>query len=662
MTRTRRLAIVLAILAVAMSTVGIAVVAVSPTLGDILVLVGGTTIGGLATALALIVASRQPTNLVGALLAWLGLNLVFVAVRQLVWGALARHPETLAAAAWPLAVSRESAVWAITAVALLLLYFPDGRLPSRRWRWVPIALVVDAAAFHAIGALDPSPFPPPLEHAARVVDSLPDPLRMLGSSLIPAGLIVVLIGLLLACSASLAVRFRSGNDLQRTQLKWLMLAAAGLPAYLITCWAEFLLFGQPSWSSFSILMATIIGVPVATSVAVLRHDLYDVDKALVAAVTWGGVTAVLLGIYTIASFVVGVAMGRESTVAAAGATALAAVALAPLRKNLQRHVDRRLYPRREAALAAIEELMQRTHAGLSQPEDLEGVIRVALRDPGIRIGYLVPGSGTFVDAARDKVDAAGSVAITAAGVQIGLLVPGVGTESRDLLRQVGEVSAGLVDVVRLRLELAGALQEVAASRARLVEASEHERRRLERDLHDGAQQRLVALGMSLRIAQRHLSDGTVDLDSLLDQSVAELGIAVAELREIAHGLRPSRLDDGLHAALAGLTQNLAVPVELAVDAGPLPDDVAATAYFVASEAVTNAVKHAEAARIAVHVVRSDGVVSVRVADDGCGGAIIRSGSGLGGLADRIAAIGGSLALESPAGGGTVVEAVLPCGS
>jgi len=662
MTRPRRLAIAFAILALALLTVGIAVAAMSPALGDVLALVGGTAIGGLATALALVVASRRPTNLVGALLAWLGLNLAFVAVRQVVWGVLAQHPETLAAAAWPVAVSRESAVWAITAVALLLLYFPDGRLPSRRWRWVPIALVIDAAAFHAIGALDPSPFPLPLEYAPHVVDSLPEGFRTLGSSMIPAGLIVVLIGLLLVCSVSLVIRFRGSDDLQRTQLKWLMLAGAGLPAYLIACWAEFLLFGQPSWLSFSILLATFVGVPVATSIAILRHDLYDVDRALVAAVTWGSATAVLLGIYMISSFVVGVVMGRESTIAAAGATALAAVALAPLRKNLQRHVDRRLYPRREAALAAIEELRRQTHAGLAQPEDLEGVLRVALRDPGMRVGYLVPGAGTFLDGARDEVDKAGSVAITTAGVEIGVLVPGVGAESRELLRQVGEASAGLVEVARLRLELAGALQEVAASRFRLVEASEHERRRLERDLHDGAQQRLVALGMSLRVAQRHLADGTVDLNGLLDQSVAELGTAVAELREIAHGLRPSRLDDGLHAALTGLTVNLAVPVELAVDAESLPDDIAETAYFVASEAVTNAVKYAEAAQIAVQVVRADGLLSVRVTDDGRGGAIIRAGSGLEGLADRVAAIGGSISVESPAGRGTVVEAVLPCGS
>jgi signal transduction histidine kinase len=280
----------------------------------------------------------------------------------------------------------------------------------------------------------------------------------------------------------------------------------------------------------------------------------------------------------------------------------------------------------------------------------------------LRVGYLVPGAGTFVDTARESVETKGSVAVGKGGAQIGILVPGIGTASQELLREVAAASSGLVDIVRLRLELAGALQEVEASRARLVEASEHERHRLERDLHDGAQQRLVALGLTLRIAQRHLSDGTVDVSGLIDQSVAELGTAVAELREIAHGLRPSRLDDGLYAALAALTRNVAVQVALDVSTDPLPDDVAATAYYIASEAVTNAVKHADAAQIGVQVLRADGSVHVRVADDGRGGAIIRAGSGLEGLADRVAAIGGSLGIESSAGRGTVIEAVLPCAS
>jgi signal transduction histidine kinase len=216
--------------------------------------------------------------------------------------------------------------------------------------------------------------------------------------------------------------------------------------------------------------------------------------------------------------------------------------------------------------------------------------------------------------------------------------------------------------VRLRLEVTAALRDVEASRARLVQVGYEERRRLERDLHDGAQQRLVSLGMALRLAQRHL-DGA-DMHRLIDEAVAELGTAVAELRQIAHGLRPSSLDDGLRAALAGLAQHLPIPVVLENDDDSLPDDVATTVYYVASEAIANAVKHAAATRIDVRIARCNGRVEVRIADDGCGGATVTAGSGLAGLTDRVSAVGGALALAlaSESGHGTTIEAAVPCAS
>jgi signal transduction histidine kinase len=218
-----------------------------------------------------------------------------------------------------------------------------------------------------------------------------------------------------------------------------------------------------------------------------------------------------------------------------------------------------------------------------------------------------------------------------------------------------------VEVTRLRAELAGALRDAEASRARLVQVGDEERKRLERDLHDGAQQRLVSLGMAMRLAQRRLPTGAVDVHGLLDQAVAELATAVAELRQIAHGLRPSSLDDGLHSALTALTSTLTIPVHIDVPTSQIDDDLATTAYFVAAEAITNAAKHAQASAIKVRVAREPTRVSVWIQDDGVGGATPVAGSGLAGLADRVSAVGGSLVLTSPAGAGTTIEAVLPCG-
>jgi signal transduction histidine kinase len=390
----------------------------------------------------------------------------------------------------------------------------------------------------------------------------------------------------------------------------------------------------------------------------LRHDLYDVDRVLADTVTYGIVLVILLGTYGVAAVSLGLVLGRDSAVAAAAATALCALLLAPVRSRLQRSVDRRLYPPRRAALSAIEDLQQRIHTEQAQPEELESALRTALRDPALRVGLLVPGASGFIDAAGRPVSSPQLVPVTLGGAQIGVLASE--STSPAVLKAVAAGAASLVEVTRLRAELAGALREVEASRARLVQAGDAERRRLERDLHDGAQQRLVSLGMAMRLAQRHLGDGSVDVDGLLDQGVAELATAVAELRQIAHGLRPTSLDDGLHAALSGITQSLPIPVRLEIPAD-LPEDLSTTAYFVAAEAVTNAAKYANATSIVVRVDRSSDEVRIRIEDDGCGGASPRPGSGLSGLLDRVAAVGGSVRLHSPVGRGTTVEAVLPCG-
>ncbi|MGV9534848.1 histidine kinase [Streptosporangium sandarakinum] len=273
----------------------------------------------------------------------------------------------------------------------------------------------------------------------------------------------------------------------------------------------------------------------------------------------------------------------------AAAAAVCAAALSPLRVRLQRWVDRRFYPDRQAVLTAIEELRDRTHAGQAQPEELETALRTALRDPALRVGYRLPGTSRLVDATGAPVDPGDALVaqVRLGGHDIGAIVRG-SAGSRELLREAASAGALLIEVVRLRIEVSRALGEAEASRTRLLHAGYEERRRLERDLHDGAQQRLVSLGMAIRLAQRHLLDGTVHVDDLLDRWVAELAVAVTELRQIAHGLRPSSLDDGP------------------------------------------------------------------------GGAEIRPGAGLAGLADRVRAAGGALRLSSPAGGGTLIEAELPC--
>jgi signal transduction histidine kinase len=207
--------------------------------------------------------------------------------------------------------------------------------------------------------------------------------------------------------------------------------------------------------------------------------------------------------------------------------------------------------------------------------------------------------------------------------------------------------------------------QVKESRVRIVAAADEERRRIERDVHDGAQQRLAALAVQLRTAQRRLGSGAADpaVDSLLESAVAELQAANEELRELVRGVYPAILtEEGLAAALESLALRSPFPVELDVLEDRLPAQIEATAYFVACEALANVAKHAQATKSSVCVARRNGLLQVEIADDGSGGARAVDGSGLSGLADRVEALGGRLRVFSPAGAGTQVVAEIPCGS
>jgi len=625
---------------------------------DIGYLTIGAVLGLLSLAMGMLVAYQRPANAVGPLLGWLGLVAVALPTCDVVSSAMARGDIDVS----PLWVaSQEGAwVWFYIPVALLVLVFPDGRLPSRSWRWrtVAILLVLDGLAIQ-LGTAWMTPYSEPFDAVEPPLGTVPDAVGTAALVVLMPGLLALLV----CCAAAMVSRYRRGTATVRAQVKWLSLAALTVPGTLLACWAGYLLGGEPGVAVLIGIAVIYVLVPLATAVAVLRHDLYDVDRAVSATVTYVLATAALLATFAGSSFLLGLWLGRGSPVLAAAATALLAVVLSPLRTRLQRRVDRWLYPVRQAALAAVDTLRRRVHDGEADPEELEAVLRTALRDPTLRVGYLPPGSDTVVDVSGAAIGSAGpsTVAVELSGQPVGTLAS-EGRTSKDLLRELGAASVLLIEVVRLRIELAAALRDVESSRARLLHIGYEERRRLGRDLHDGAQQRLVTLGMALRVAQRHLDDGTVDTNGLLDQAVAQLATAVGELRQIAHGLRPGTLDDGLAPALRTLAGSSPIPLQLDVTSEPLPDDVTATVYYVASEAVTNAVKHANARQIDVQVVRQNGDVRVLVTDDGQGGANARVGSGLSGLSDRVAAAGGRLLVDSPPGHGTQIEAVLPCAS
>jgi signal transduction histidine kinase len=252
------------------------------------------------------------------------------------------------------------------------------------------------------------------------------------------------------------------------------------------------------------------------------------------------------------------------------------------------------------------------------------------------------------------------VPITVAGATWGALVVALKDDELLPLETEHRLEA-FAELVGLAVSSADARDELAASRLRIVEASDTERRRLERNLHDGAQQRLVALAVGLRLAQAKVRAHPEEAETLLESLSRQLAEALTELRELAQGIHPAVLTErGLGPALAVLAARVPLTVELGVDlAERPPEPVETAAYYTVSEALANVVKHAEACSAAVRVACDGGRITVEVADDGAGGADPERGSGLRGLRDRVATLDGRLVVDSPPGGGTVVRVELP---
>jgi signal transduction histidine kinase len=318
---------------------------------------------------------------------------------------------------------------------------------------------------------------------------------------------------------------------------------------------------------------------------------------------------------------------------------------------------------------AVNELVERLGATPAGEGGLRDALADALADPELTLAYWLPDQQRYVDAHGRPVELPqrGSeravCPVEREGRPIGAIVHDAAlSEHTELIRTAGAAAALAMENERLDAEVRARVEELRQSRARIVQAADEERRRLERDLHDGAQQRLVALALTLRVARSKMEDDPKQAAALLDEAAAELGLATEELRELARGIHPAVLTDrGLGAALDALAGRAPVPVELKELPGErLPAPVESAAYFVVSEALTNVSKYAQATHAEVRVERTNGRVTVEVRDDGIGGADPARGSGLRGLADRVSALDGRLEVESDAGRGTTVRAVVPC--
>ncbi|GAA4963321.1 sensor histidine kinase [Yinghuangia aomiensis] len=306
------------------------------------------------------------------------------------------------------------------------------------------------------------------------------------------------------------------------------------------------------------------------------------------------------------------------------------------------------------------------------PGRLQGALARALGDPSLRLVYYRPAHRDYVDpdGRPTPLPESGPDRTVTVLAGVGAIVhdPAL-DESPDLVRAVAATARLLMENERLHAEVRAQLAQVRASRARIVEAGVTARRKIERDLHDGAQQRLVTLALMLRIARGQVPEGDASLAAAIDEAAIELRHAIGELRELARGIHPAVLTEaGLSSALVSLAERSTAPAEVVeVPEGRYPPGVEEAVYFVVSESLANAAKHAgDAARVTITVVAGlhggRQTMTVEIADDGNGGADASRGSGLRGLADRVEALDGTLTVHSPVGHGTRVLAELPCAS
>jgi signal transduction histidine kinase len=640
-----------------------------------------------------LVASRQPRNLLG----WLFLGLSLCVVLGVMGEdypiyAIRTNPGSLPAPEWVLWVSGWTFGIAGAAVPLVILLFPSGAVPSRRWRPVPWLLVGGTLWALAWYAVEPRGLSPTQGL------TVPNPvaiegIRGIASPLITVGTIVAMVSAI-ACFVGLVLRFRRSRGEERQQLRWLAYVGAfSLVMFLAIFASEPLLGGNSTfedilWSLF--VASLMVGIPAACGIAILKYRLYDLDvvikKTVVFAILAGFVTLVYVGIVIgIGNLVTDAGAGFDVLVF--GAIAIVALILQPLRHRARRLADRLVYGKRATPYEVLSQFTERIGETLSVEDVLTRMTNLITAGTGadraevwLRVGRELrleassPPRGDGDDRLRLSLeaedeppeipDATEVIAVRHRGELLGAIavsVPAADPLTPEQERMLSElaVQAGLVlRNVGLTAELRARLEELQRSRERLVAAQDEERRRIERNLHDGAQQQLIALAVKSRLAQQLAARDPPKSGELLSDIQRDAEAALEDLRDLARGIYPPLLaDQGLGAALEAQARKASIPVTIEViDGARYPQAIEAAVYFCCLEALNNVAKYAEASRATVRIARDDGRLRFEVEDDGRGFDIESTthGTGLQGMADRLDALGGRFEVITTPGVGTTV--------
>ena len=643
-------------------------------------------------AIGALVASRRPGNAIGWLLLWttLAIGTGFVTDEYSTY-ALVTNPGALPGGVW--AAWASSWAWAVGIIPLvtfLFLLFPDGRLPSRRWRSIAWAAVLVLAIVTVGGMLNPKmdtgvevKNPIGIEGAGNLIDSVVG----------VAFLLLVVIGLLSAWSLFQRYRRSDGDD--RQQIKWFALAAAILIGWLVVTsigQAVGITWLYESWFNTLVSGLAFLAIPVAVAVAILKYQLYEIDVVIRKTVVVGVLAAFITVVY--AAIVVGIGAVAAGSVSNRFLPIVAAVVIAvafqPVQAAARRLANRLILGPRATPYEVLSAFSERV-AGTYATEDLlprmarilgEGTgaaraevwLRVGEKlrpaatwppdgatrsDPIPILDGELPSLGPGVDAlpVRQDGELLGAIAVTKPPSEP------LSAEEAKLLAHLAAQAGLVLRNVRLTEELRARLDELQASRVRIVAAQDQERRRLERNLHDGAQQQLVALAVKQRLAEGMVRRDPEKAVSMLAELQQDTSEALENLRDLARGIYPPLLaDKGLTSALEAQARKSPVPSEVqATGVARYPQETEAAVYFCCLEALQNVSKYADAARVTISLSGGNGELAFSVADDGRGfdAATTPLGAGLQNMADRLAALGGSIEVRSQPGEGTTVAGRLP---
>lgn len=645
------------------------------------------TIVGLCIYLAIgrAIVHRDPQNTIG----WMLLLIPVITALSLANGvyattALVDRPGSLPLGVWSAWLDRWLLPVMLSSFIYLFLLYPDGHLPSRRWRPM-LGFTVAATAVTAISfALSPGRMTGAQAHLDSIrvdnpigLTALPDVVHLLTA----IGSMSLLLSAVLS-GVAVVVRYRGAAAEIRQQIRWLVLVGV---TFLI-CLALMMVTGIAGGPDvvgnilFTLMFAILVlGIPAACGIAILKYRLYDLDLVVKKTAVFTIVAVFITGLYLL-----GLGLAAVSRLGTIVGALLFVLTFNPVRRRARSVADRLVYGKRATPFEILSEFSERVGETYSIDEVLPRMTQLLAASTGAtEVRMWLRGDRTFaslsvwpqdapvldpVPASGDALPAFGegqaAYSVSHQGELLGAMT--LRMPANDPMDPTKErLVNGLASQAGLALRNVRLVQDLRDSRRRIVAAQDERAKRLERNIHDGAQQQIVAMAVKLRLAEAMIDRDTAAARDLLGQLQAEVTNALENLRDLARGIYPPLLaDKGLPAALRGQARKSPVPVTLHADGvGRYTPEIEAAVYFCSLEALNNVAKYAAASSVHVRLAQEGGHLTFEIRDDGAGFEVATAarGTGLQGMTDRLEAIGGSLSVASELGAGTTVSGRLPVG-